>query len=147
MGKTVELAFTIVLTGLLSPLTPGQGMRTYPEGVDAKIEASIARGLGYLVRSQDRDGSWGEGTGYGRYPVAMTALALDDTDTIEGVAANTTGTVLVLPEGDVQGGVAVTVTAMRLVGKDYTVPYDGAVEWSLSFNSVTAATYGTNDTT
>jgi len=78
--------------------------------------------------------------------VTMNALALDASDTIEAIATNTTGTLLVLPEGDTQGAVAVTITAMRLIGKEYVVPYDGAVEWNLTFNSETGATYGTNDT-
>ena len=34
-----------------------QGKKAYPEFVDAKIEASIQRGLQFLVRSQNRDGS------------------------------------------------------------------------------------------
>ena len=78
--------------------------------------------------------------------VTLSALALDGSDTIEAVAANTTGAMSILPEGDVQAGIEVTVAAMRLIGKDYTVPYDGAVEWALTFNSVTAASYGTNQT-
>jgi hypothetical protein len=53
----------------------GQGIRKYPPGVDAQIEASITRGLDYLVRTQDRrSGAW-RATGYGAYPTAMTALA------------------------------------------------------------------------
>lgn len=75
--------------------------------------------------------------------VTLAALALDASDTIEAIAANTTGAVEILPEGDVAGAIVCDVAAMRLIGKDYTVPYDGAVEWALTFNSVTAATYGT----
>jgi len=78
--------------------------------------------------------------------VTMNALALDGSDTIEAVATNTTGTLVVMPEGDVQGAIAVTITAMRLINKEYVVPYDNAVEWNLTFNSETAATYGTNAT-
>ncbi|MCA8957751.1 MAG: terpene cyclase/mutase family protein [Planctomycetes bacterium] len=51
-----------------------QGIRKFPPGVDAKIEASIKRGLDYLVRTQDRQGAW-RAQGYGAYPTAMTALA------------------------------------------------------------------------
>ena len=79
--------------------------------------------------------------------VTLAALALDGSDTIEAVTANTTGAMEILPEGDVQASIKVTVAAMRLIGKDYTVPYDGAVEWALTFNSVTAAVYGTHQTT
>jgi len=76
--------------------------------------------------------------------VTLAALALDGSDTIEAVTTNTTGAVSIQPEGSAQGAIEVTIAAMRLIGKDYTVPYDGAVEWALTFNSVTAASYGTN---
>jgi len=75
--------------------------------------------------------------------VTLAALADGTSDAIEAVSANTTGAVEILPEGDTAGAIGVTIAAMRLVGKDYSVPYDGAVEWALTFNSVTAATYGT----
>ena len=78
--------------------------------------------------------------------VSMTALALDGSDTIEPIATNTTGTLLCYPEGTAHGAIKVTVSAARLISKTYTVPYDGAVEWALSFNSVNAATYGTHST-
>ena len=78
--------------------------------------------------------------------VTVEALADGASDAIEPIATNTTGNMEILPEGDVQGGIKVTVNSMRLITKDYTVPYDGAVAWSLSFNSTTAATYGTNAT-
>ena len=75
--------------------------------------------------------------------VTLAALADGASDAIEAVATNTTGAMEILPEGDTAGAIGVTIAAMRLIGKDYTVPYDGAVEWALTFNSVTAATYGT----
>lgn len=46
-----------------------------PPLVTADIEAAIQRGLGYLARTQNRDGSWRASGGYGVYPTAMTALA------------------------------------------------------------------------
>jgi hypothetical protein len=46
-----------------------------PEGVTAEIEHMVARGADYLVRTQNRDGSWNNMGGYGAYPTAMTALA------------------------------------------------------------------------
>ncbi len=46
-----------------------------PPGVTPEIETSIRRGLEYLARTQNRDGSWRSAGGYGSYPVAMTALA------------------------------------------------------------------------
>ena len=60
---------------LLCATPAAQGKKAYPQHVDAKIEASIERGLQFLVRSQNRDGSWRGSGGYGVYPTAMTALA------------------------------------------------------------------------
>jgi len=78
--------------------------------------------------------------------ITLNALALDASDTIEPIATNTTGTLLAYPEGTAHGAIKVTVSAARVTGKTYTVPYDGAVEWNLTFNSVNAATYGTHAT-
>lgn len=49
--------------------------RELPEGVTPETKAAIDRGLSYLARTQDRQGSWSNRGGYGKYPVAMTALA------------------------------------------------------------------------
>jgi len=46
-----------------------------PEGITPETKAAIDRGLAYLARTQDRTGSWSNRGGYGKYPVAMTALA------------------------------------------------------------------------
>lgn len=46
-----------------------------PDGVTQETKNAIERGLAYLARAQDRDGSWSNQGGYGRYPVAMTSLA------------------------------------------------------------------------
>lgn len=46
-----------------------------PEGVTPEVDAAIQRGLAYLARTQDRDGSWSNQGQFGRYPVAMTGLA------------------------------------------------------------------------
>ena len=51
------------------------GDKLRPRGITAKAERSIQRGLQYLARTQNRDGSWRSAGGYGSYPVAMTALA------------------------------------------------------------------------
>lgn len=53
----------------MSPSTGGR------PGSTPQIEASVTKGLEFLARRQDRDGSWSEGTGYGSNPVAMTSLA------------------------------------------------------------------------
>jgi len=46
-----------------------------PKGVTTETKAAIEKGLAYLARTQDRDGSWSNRTRYGAYPVAMTSLA------------------------------------------------------------------------
>ena len=46
-----------------------------PRGVTPKVEMAIAKGLRYLARTQNRDGSWRNSGGYGSYPVAMSSLA------------------------------------------------------------------------
>jgi hypothetical protein len=46
-----------------------------PDGVTPEIERMISGGINYLVRTQNRDGSWNNMGGWGSYPTAMTALA------------------------------------------------------------------------
>lgn len=46
-----------------------------PEGVTPEIQRSLDAGINYLVRTQNRDGSWNNMGGWGTYPTAMTALA------------------------------------------------------------------------
>lgn len=46
-----------------------------PKHVTPDTKTAIDRGLAYLARVQDRQGSWSNRGGYGAYPVAMTALA------------------------------------------------------------------------
>ena len=46
-----------------------------PKGVTADIERATQRGLEYLTKTQNSDGSWNNNGGYGRYPTSMTALA------------------------------------------------------------------------
>ena len=60
---------------VLGPDLCAQGLRSHPAGVDDEIEASVKRGLDYLVWAQDRRSGAFRGTGYGSYPTAMTALA------------------------------------------------------------------------
>ena len=45
------------------------------EGVTPEIARAIDRGLQFLARTQNRDGSWRSSGGFGNYPTAMTALA------------------------------------------------------------------------
>ncbi len=49
--------------------------RRLPPGINEETARAIDRGLAYLKRAQDRQGSWSNRGGYGEYPVAMTALA------------------------------------------------------------------------
>lgn len=46
-----------------------------PKHITPKTQAAIDKGLKYLVMNQGRDGAWRNDGRYGRYPIAMTALA------------------------------------------------------------------------
>jgi hypothetical protein len=59
---------------LLSSLLLAQD-RPLPKGITPEIDQSIKRGLQYLARTQNRDGSWRSAGGYGDYPCTMTSLA------------------------------------------------------------------------
>ena len=72
--RPARIGCVVALSALASPAI-GQDKAIYPEGVDAEIEGAIQRGLGFLVRSQNRDGSWRSEGGRGEYPCAMTGLA------------------------------------------------------------------------
>lgn len=67
------LAFTALT--LFCGVAPGQQERIYPKLIDAEVQASIDRGLQFLVQTQNRDGSWRGSGSYGVYPTAMTALS------------------------------------------------------------------------
>ena len=61
-----------------SPLTAqpsGADLPAAPRELDARTRESIRRGLNYLARTQNRDGSWRTNGATGGYPTAMTALA------------------------------------------------------------------------
>ncbi|MCH8968033.1 MAG: terpene cyclase/mutase family protein [Planctomycetes bacterium] len=53
----------------------GQELSLRPDLIDEKTEKSIERGLAYLARTQDRQGTWRNAGTYGSYPVAMSSLA------------------------------------------------------------------------
>ena len=58
-----------------APAPDGQGRMTpRPKHITPETEEAIAKGLRFLAQSQGRDGAWRNRTGYGTYPVAMTAL-------------------------------------------------------------------------
>jgi|CXWL01.1.fsa_nt_gi hypothetical protein len=46
-----------------------------PKHMTPEAREAIERGLAYLAKTQDRQGSWSNRGNYGAYPVAMTALA------------------------------------------------------------------------
>lgn len=45
-----------------------------PDGITPRTKTAIDRGLAYLARRQDRQGSWSNQGRHGSYPVAMTSL-------------------------------------------------------------------------
>ncbi|MBI4718625.1 MAG: terpene cyclase/mutase family protein [Planctomycetes bacterium] len=60
-----------------------------PPGVTPETKEAIDRGLAYLARTQERQGSWSNRGGFGEYPVAMTGLAgvallMDGNSTTQG---------------------------------------------------------------
>lgn len=57
------------------PDKPAAPTKRLPKGITPQADAAIERGLAYLARTQDRQGSWANQGNYGSYPVAMTALA------------------------------------------------------------------------
>ncbi len=58
---------------LLFPLSP-RG-RTLPPGMTPRIVEAARKGLDWLARNQNRDGSWRSSGTFGTVPVAMTSMA------------------------------------------------------------------------
>jgi squalene cyclase len=71
------LPFLLLLAGLLAPSARAQdaAVPTLPEGVTKDTMQAIERGLAFLAREQNKDGSWRTGGGFGSYPVCMSGLA------------------------------------------------------------------------
>ncbi len=63
------------VAGSRKPERPPAPVRRLPKGITPQAAVAIDRGLAYLARTQDRQGSWANQGSYGAYPVAMTALA------------------------------------------------------------------------
>ncbi|MHC4094169.1 MAG: hypothetical protein ACYSVY_28490, partial [Planctomycetota bacterium] len=61
--------------GLGAAVTAAGQAPKLPQHITPEAEQAIADGLAYLARTQGRDGAWRNRGGYGRYPVAMTALS------------------------------------------------------------------------
>lgn len=72
MQPTRTLAVSLALLCGAVPAVAQE--RAYPQYVDAEISASIKRGLDFLAKTQNRNGSWANSDG-SVYPTAMTALA------------------------------------------------------------------------
>ncbi len=64
-----------LFAALLVTAAPALAEAPLPKHITPKAEAAIGRGLKYLARTQGRDGAWRNQGRYGRYPVAMSALA------------------------------------------------------------------------
>ena len=78
-GRSTACVVFPLLAGIICTARPVaaqvQPVSSLPEGITIQTKAAIERGLAYLARSQDRQGSWANQGNYGRYPVAMTSLA------------------------------------------------------------------------
>ncbi len=72
---SARTALPWLVASLGAGAAPAQEPRAHPPLVDERIEQAIGRGVEFLVRTQNRDGSWRGSGGYGVYPTAMTALA------------------------------------------------------------------------
>ena len=65
----------LAVVGALVGAARGADPGPRPDLITAETEQAIQRGLAWLGRAQNRDGSWRSGQSEGGYPVAMTALA------------------------------------------------------------------------
>ncbi len=81
-GNTISMtvAASVIMTTLLggwSSVVMAQAPTPIrlPDGVTPQVKKAIDRGLSYLARKQDGQGSWSNKGRYGAYPVAMTSLA------------------------------------------------------------------------
>ena len=74
MGVALGLSLALPAQGLDGIKLPKSG-KLYPPGVNARIDACVRRGAEYLVRTQNRDGSWRANGSSNGYPIAMTSLA------------------------------------------------------------------------
>ena len=71
-----SLVVGVLVAGVALARTASAQDHPRPTGVTPEIERSIKRGLNFLARTQNRDGSWRGSGGYGVYPCSMTSLAL-----------------------------------------------------------------------
>ncbi len=70
---------TCLLALAVIVVSPARGqdaaLDTLPPGVTKATRRAIQKGLKFLAREQNADGSWRTGGGWGTYPVAMSSLA------------------------------------------------------------------------
>ena len=75
-GERSGLATVVLYLAITAPSAViGQEQTIRPDGVSSSIQEAIGRGLQYLRRVQNPDGSWRSNGRRGTYPAAMTALA------------------------------------------------------------------------
>ncbi len=67
--------FVTGVAGVLMCAGSVRGEDPLPKHVTPEVREAIDKGLKYLERTQGRDGAWRNQGHYGRYPVAMSALA------------------------------------------------------------------------
>jgi len=72
---SMRCRLVLIVAALALPLGAPRAGERRPDGVTPEIERIIAAGANYLVRTQNRDGSWNNMGGWGSYPTAMTALS------------------------------------------------------------------------
>ena len=73
--KCIVRSLGAVILSTLASVGSAPAQELLPEGVTPEIARAIDRGLQFLARTQNRDGSWRSSGGFGNYPTAMTALA------------------------------------------------------------------------
>jgi len=86
LSFVLGLSLTLASHGARAQVPGGERL---PEGITPETKAAIDRGLSYLARTQDRDGSWSNRSAMGQYPIAMTglvglALLMDGNTTTQG---------------------------------------------------------------
>lgn len=76
--------------------------------------------------------------------ITCTILADDGgSDPVAALSMGASGSLVVYDNGKTHGQNMATTAAARLTDRSISIPYDGAVEWSLTFNSVNAVAYST----
>jgi hypothetical protein len=74
--RSMRVSLLLLIAALLAPATRAQdsAVPTLPQLVTSETMRAIERGLEFLAREQNKDGSWRSAGGFGTYPVVMSAL-------------------------------------------------------------------------